>query len=110
MSFWALPADGTQPNHSFRVSLDGVVFEVHLRWNQRSATWQMTLYSAAGDVVLGSRRLLPGWSLIGRLRGRAGLPAGDLVPYDTTGSNVPPAQEDLGSRVWLVYIDAEEFE
>lgn len=105
MATYILPADGTLANHSFRASLDGVVFELHLRWNQRSLTWQMTLLDASGNVVLGSRRLLPGWSLIGRLRGLSGMPAGDLVPFDTTGGDVQPSQGDLGTRVQLCYVE-----
>lgn len=101
-----IPLTSELPNYTQETPLGGGVYQISPAWNGRSGTWYAAL-SRDGERLLAGRRVLVDASLIGRFKdGR--LPGGALVPLDLDASRVDPGREDLGGRVTVVHITAEE--
>lgn len=97
--------DGTQ-RYSFRIPLDGQSFAFEFMWNARGSFWSFVLSAADGTPLL-HRRVIVGFPLTGRFTDPA-LPAGELVAVDTRGTDLDPGLADLGARVQLLYLTADE--
>lgn len=84
----------------------GYVFD--LRWNHRDECWYLDAYAEDGvtaifhgvKVVLGAH--------LGRIHRHPLVADGALVAFDTSGQFRDATFDDLGSRVLLVYIPADE--
>lgn len=109
MAVRELPVRQGVPMQQFQVALDGVLFGVSLRWNERAPAWVMTLRDAAGTTLAAGVRVCLGAGLVPTPR-PAGFPAGQLLVVDTDGSGVEPGLNDFGAgaRTRLVYLDAVE--
>ncbi len=98
-----------RPFFSAKVTLDGVAFDVRLRWNERAAAWFFSLYDGEEQVLAPGRRLVLDFPLLARfVRGRSRLPAGQFVAVDTSGSGQEAGLAELGNRVLLLYIPLAE--
>jgi hypothetical protein len=90
------------------LSLDGVLFTLELRWNSRAQAWSMDLYDAASNLLAGGLRLVADTPLLERFGKRDDFPAGDFIAFDSSAQGLDPGYEDLGTRVSLLYVTAEE--
>lgn len=95
----------THPHHELQVKLDGVVYTLELRWNRRDSGWYLTVKDEADAVLVASRRLVCDWPIVG-LREQPPVLPGQLWVYDTSGEQLDPTLEDLGTRVLLLYEEA----
>jgi hypothetical protein len=95
------------PHFDLSLELDGVTYLLELRWNSRADAWFLMLYTAEGDLVLGSRKVVTDFPLWGRCRD-ARRPKGQLLAVDTAGEQLDAGLEDLGGRVQLLYFTAAE--
>lgn len=105
----AIPVNGELPHQLFNVQLDGATYGLELRWNQRALGWFLSIFDVSGNLLLSGRRLVVGWGLIARFKKwNASLPPGDFIVVDSTGEGLEPGLDELGTRVKLVYIEAQE--
>lgn len=96
------------PSFSQRVELDGAEFVLTFDWIGRSGSWALSIADAEEEEIVSGIAVRLGWPLLGRFVGSR-LPRGELFAIDTTGSGVEPGLGDLGARVALVYVEAEDF-
>lgn len=109
MATFVLPVPAPAPAFfAFTVELDGRAVVVELRWNERAASWFLSLAERGGVALLAGRRVVADAPLVGRLRARDGVPPGELVAVDTGGRGEDPDRADLGTRVQLIYIEAAD--
>ncbi len=100
---YEIPIRGDLASQSLTVALDGVLYQLALRWNERAESWSMDLFTVDGEALLLGVRLVPAWNLLWRGTDTR-LPAGSLVLHDRTGANEPPGPDDLGARHTLLYL------
>lgn len=106
MALHVLPLRGGEfANHSIRVQLEEQRYELVFRWNQRSSAWFLTILDDEGAVILGSRRVLPGFPLVAYYAYLPALQFGELLPVDTATEGIEPGLTELGGRVKVVYVD-----
>lgn len=91
-----------------RVSLDDVSFELRFRWNTRMRAWFVDIADEDGVVLVYARRCIIEWTLLRQSRHLAGIPPGEFVNIDTTNRDVPPIENDFGTRVLMMYLDESE--
>lgn len=91
-----------------RVAFDGTTFELRFRWNTRMQAWFMDVLDEDRNTVVYARRCIIEWTMLRQSRHVDGAPAGELINIDTTQRDVPPTLEDFGTRVLMMYLDAEE--
>lgn len=92
---------------TLRVDLDGSLYQLALRWNARLG-WVLDVSDVSGAVLVAGIVLVSNRRLLRRHRYVPGLPPGDLMAADLTGSIPLAGFEDLGSVVELVYFTAAE--
>lgn len=100
-----LRASNAAPWSRQRVVLDGVEVVVDLDWNGREGRWYATLSTPDGRLLAGGRKLVAGGDLARAAEGDPFGPGGRLRTIDTSGSGADPGIDDLGSRVFVVYLD-----
>lgn len=93
-----------------QVELEEALYTVRIRWNGRAGRWFMDLADEDGAALAGSLPIVisDGTSLTGHLKNRPGMPPGEFVAFDTTDSGADPGEDDLGTRVKLLYLTAAE--
>lgn len=105
MNALVLPFVADVPHFDFQAELEGATYTLELRWNERSSTWSLSIYGAAGETLAAGRSVVLGADLLGRSR-KAGLPPGSLHVVDTSGKGLEAGRSDLGTRVQLVYVES----
>lgn len=90
-----------------RVRLEGQDYILGFDWNERDASWYLTLSTADGTVLARSIKIVLEYPLLRRLVDKR-VPPGELVAKDLTGRRLKPGLNDFGSRVVLFYYPAED--
>ena len=103
MAYQEVPVTSDPPAYDYQIELDGRIYELGFHYNARMLRWFMSIADADGVVILSAIPLLAGPPIINRFKNPA-LPPGEFLVFDTTGKNISPEQDDLGSRVQLLYI------
>lgn len=109
MAVEILELDPTQEYVETQFQLDGETFTFLVRWNERIDSWILSIYETDGTPIAVGRRITVGNFLFPWLVG-SNRPSGQLMALDTKEEDVDPGHDDMGTRVKLFYIDAEEME
>lgn len=102
-----LPVLLDTPYFSIETQLDGVLYSMTFRWNDRAGQWFVDIADAANDPIVSGIALVADFPLARRCRDPR-MPPGALFAVDTTGAGLDPAETDLGRRVTLVYFTEAE--
>ena len=105
MALIAIPVTN-DPWSEVTVSLDGSVYLLAFRWNTREGAWFMDISDANGDLLKPGIKLVCDWPLTSLRDTDPGLPPGMLSVFDQGGAQVDPTLDDLGTRVLLLYEEA----
>ena len=103
---WLLKTD-EYPDQTYTVTLDGVDYDIRLRWNTRDESWQMLL-GVSGDEPSITFKVTNGLDLLLPYKYMEAVPDGELYLVDTVKINGRPNYDDTGidKRFVLVYIDS----
>lgn len=95
------------PDQTYTVTLDGVDYDIRLRWNTRDESWQMFI-GLSGDPATVTFKVVNGLDLLAPYRHLEAIPDGQLYLVDNVKVNGRPGFSDTGidKRFSLVYIDA----
>jgi hypothetical protein len=103
-----IPIDRTKDDASFfdlRASLDETVYTLEFRWNDRCASWFMSVWNAERSICYAAGlRLVCNWQLRKYTVDR--VPPGDFLLLDTARDldlGEDPGFDDLGNRHQLYY-------
>lgn len=109
MSILAIPTSDA-PFATQATTLDGTVYELEFRYNQREACWYFSISLEDGTELLRGIKIVVGVSLLGRSIDSR-LPPGELVAVANTEDDSPPALDELGidRRVTLTYTPTADF-
>jgi hypothetical protein len=95
----------SDPAQSFTTQLGPRKIQFDLRWNDRASVWVMDLTDdATGSVLLRGIPLVLGCDLLEPYN----LGLGRLVVIDTSRTNTDASYDDLGTRVKLYWLSADE--
>lgn len=87
--------------------LDGETFRLLVRYNKRIDSWVLSVFDFEGTAVATGRRITVNNFLFPWLVTSA-RPSGQLMALDSQDEDSDPGHDDLGTRVVLYYLDAEE--
>ena len=103
-----ITADFTQSWLSFTATLDGADYRFEFAWNTRAARWFLSIAAADGTPLVSGVAVVVDYPLLSRYVAD-GVPPGVLMAVDMSGSGEEIIeQEDLGTRVQLMYLSADE--
>lgn len=89
-----------------RVELEGVVYVFDFAWVARARTWALSIYTDEGALVVGGVAVVANRPLLRRFHYRPGIPPGEVLFMDLTGTIDAPNFDQLGE---LVYFSAAEW-
>ena len=103
-----LPLTPGVPAYRVATALGDVGYVFDLRWNHRDECWYLDAFEDDGvtaifygvKIVLGAH--------LGRIHRHALVTDGALIAYDTSRQLIDAGLDDLGSRVVVVYVPADE--
>lgn len=102
-----IPLPQNVPSFVQQTQLDGITYNFRIHWNEREASWYLELGDVDDVSIVASRKMVPDWPLIYRVRDER-RPPGELLMVDLTGQGIPAAIDELGDRVILLYLDEAE--
>jgi len=97
---------GDQPPYDLQISLDGKVYTLGFRYLDRSERWVYDVRTADGTAIVVGQPVLNAYPLLRRFVDEQ-LPPGDLRAVATSEPGREANDDELGSRVLLVYQAAE---
>ena len=108
MAFLLVDTDTSSLNYSQVTQIEGVEYVMHFYWSTREDCWYLDITDQEGDEIAMGVRLVVNWPLLRRFVDPR-LPTGALVAVDMTGTGTDiEASTDLGTRVLLFYITADD--
>ena len=97
-----LPVAPGLARYTFQCELDRVTFNFAFEWNDRDSGWYMSISDVNRTPLVSGRRVVLNYPLINVYRDSR-LPAGNIMAFDSTGTDTEPGYADLGDRVYLAY-------
>lgn len=104
---FTIQLNSTFEDFGFFIDLDGTTYRMDFRWNTRMERWTCSLATENREEIVGMRPVFADWPPFSRFRDDR-LPKGELIFVDSSGTKIDPAKNDLGNRVTLVYLTAED--
>ncbi len=105
----SIPVTTELPAFVETVAIDGLVYLLGFKWNDRDEAWTMDVSTSGGDPIVLGTKLVADWDLLGRYVDPR-LPRGRWAAIDASGEGIRPGRFDLGDRVELIFITEAEFE
>lgn len=90
-----------------QVRLDGELFTFLFKFNSREGFWYYDLFDAAEVPIKHGIKVVTDFPEL-RTIALASRPDGELLAVDPTGNGVEPDDENFGTAVPLVYIEAAD--
>jgi hypothetical protein len=96
------------PSYIQQTTLEGITYTLQFDFNQRAASWYLSVSDADGVDIYNGVKLVIGFSLLGKCKDPR-APAGILYVFSSTSDFSPPGQFDLGvgARCQLVYMTSD---
>lgn len=107
---FVIPSQQNASAYSQRMTLDGVSYRLDFAWNGREGAWYLSLYDAAGNPLVTSRKLATNAPILKRFRFVQGLPPGEFMAADYSATIPYAGYTELGPErgVKVLYFDAVE--
>lgn len=90
------------PSYNQRVELDGVIYNLIIRYNERMARWILDIQDQEENDILIGIPMLTGVPLLQQYT-KTDLPPGDFLLLHRDGTDINAEREDLGDSVNLYY-------
>ncbi len=104
---FTIQLNSTFEDFGFFIDIDERVYRMDFRWNTRIERWTCSIATELREEIVGMLPVFADWAPFSRYRDDR-LPSGELIFIDTSGKGLDPAKADLGNRVSLVYLTAED--
>jgi hypothetical protein len=85
-----------------------VDYLLDFNWNGRASAWFLSVFTADETPLVQGLKVVSNRPLLKRFHYISGMPAGDLVAVDFTGSVPYAGFDQLGAEVSLKYLTSDE--
>lgn len=96
-----LPMFTDSRNYSYQMDLDGIVYDISIRYNYRDDYWYISLALPNGDAIITGVRLVYTTDLFGRFK-QPNLPPGILVLENDAGLDKMGLDDILDSELFYI--------
>jgi hypothetical protein len=101
---FTVPVGNQLPWYKFRISLSGVLFTLHMRYNTRMTRWILDVNDASDNPIISGIPVLIERNLVGQYATLA-IPEGILFASDDTGNGQQPTLYSFGLDHSMWYED-----
>lgn len=102
MSLKLIPVRNDLPAYSLRVDLNGKIFSLLFRWNERALRWVMDVQNDDGLAIVNGILVLTNIPLLYQYKNE-NLPEGDFIVLDRFDQGRDPSRDNFGEDVELFY-------
>jgi len=95
------------PSYNQRVELDGVIYNLIIRYNERMKRWILDIQDQEETDIIIGLVMLSGVPLLQQYV-KTDLPPGDFILLHRDATDINAERLDLGDEVTLYYFDADE--
>ena len=95
-------------SYRFATAIDDETYIFEASWNHRDECWYLDLYEADGDTAIFHGVKIVLGAHLGRMHRHALLDRGALIAHDTSGQLLDAGFSDLGARVLVFFVPADE--
>ena len=103
-----LPLSPGIPAYRVATALGDIGYVFDVRWNHRDECWYLDAFEDDGVTVIFYGVKIVLGAHLGRIHRHALVTDGALIAYDTSRQLIDAGLDDLGSRVVVVYVPADE--
>ena len=107
MATVVIPTSTTSQFYKQQTTLDGQNYTLKFKWNAREEAWYLDILTDAEVAITYGIKIVTDFPL-GRRNPDPLMPPGLLIAIDTSGTETPPAIDDFGTRVQLIYIEEDD--
>lgn len=108
MAIVQIPVQQNLSAWSQRTTLDGVDYQLDFAWNGREGAWHVSLSDTQGNPIVLGLKLVTNRPLLKRFHFIAGMPPGEILAVDASGTISVAGYADLNNGVDVLYFDAAE--
>lgn len=108
MAVLQLPTSTINPFYVFEIELDGVLFRMEFKFNERDQAWYMSILDTNDNHLRSGLRVVSDWTLLRLWQELTKRPEGEIIATALGGITRPALIDELGSQVILTYLDAAE--
>lgn len=105
MALIEIPVRSDLKAYEFQIELDGLIYTLGFRYNERMGRWLMDISDVVEEEILNGIVLLTNVPLTDDYL-KDGLPPGRFICDDRTGKNRDAGEDDLGNDIRLLYEEA----
>lgn len=95
------------PSYNQRVELDGVIYNLIIRYNERMKRWILDIQDQEENDIIIGLVMVKGVPLLQQYV-KTDLPPGDFILLHRDGTDINAEREDLGDSVNLYYQEAAD--
>jgi hypothetical protein len=103
-----IPVQQSLAAWSQRTQLDGVDYQLDFAWNDRDGAWYLSISAIDGTPLVYGIKLVSNRPLLARFHSTSGMPPGEIIAFDESGSIYWAGYTDLNNGVDLIYMTAAE--
>ena len=107
MAVLVIPTRSDLDNYKFTIDLEGLTYGFEFHYNGRMQKWVFDLTQEDGTPILQSTPVYVNQLPLQRFQTEL-KPPGEILFLDTSGANLDPTEDDLGTRVLMMYIESVE--
>lgn len=108
MAVFKLPTSTTSPYYVFEIELDGVLFKLEFKFNERDSAWYLHILDQNDNHLRSGIKVVSDWTILRLWREVGTRPEGEMIPTALGDISRPALIDELGEQVILTYLDAEE--
>lgn len=105
MATYKIPVTSDNLNYRMTVEMDGSLYHLDFRYNDRAGAWFISVYAEDGTEILIGQKLVTDW-IVGQYSSTVNLPAGELMVLDATQAGIEATDSNFGSTVVVLYKEA----
>ena len=103
MAVFGIPTSTTLPYYQLEVELDGVVYRLRFKFNERDEAWYLDFLDLEDNFLRAGLRVVNDWTLL-RLWQLASAPAGEMIAVSDEQQTTVAQIDELGKSVILTYL------
>lgn len=97
-----MPIRNDLPAYRFQVTLEGLLYFMEFRFNERAERWFFDIYDADETILIGGIKVLNRQLLTARFKDTK-LPPGDFFCFDESGDDEVPTRFNFAQNVVMIY-------